>query len=82
MVIFAISGRFRPKVVVCSQKWLFSGKMMFFPQDGCIREEWLYSGKGGCNRAEAVFGQSGCIRTRWLYSDKVAVFGQKWFYSG
>ena len=45
-------------MVVFGEKWLNSGK------DGCIRANWLYSGK------VVVFGQSGCIRVKWLYSSK------------
>ena len=38
--------------------------MVVFWQNGCIRGEWLYSGKVD------IFGQGGCIRT------KVVVFGK------
>ena len=45
-------------------------KEVVFRQIGCIRANWLYSGK------LVVFGQCGRIRA------KVVVFGQKWFLSG
>ena len=42
---------------------------------GCIRANWLYSGKvvvfgqrGGIREKVVVFGQGGYIRAKWLYS--------------
>ena len=60
-----------------------AAEKMVFAQSGCIREKWLYSGKGGCIRRESgsirtkivVFGQNCCIRA------KVVVFGKKRLYS-
>ena len=44
-------------------------------KNGCIRAEWLHSGKSGCIRAIVnVFAQ------QWLYSGRVVIFGQKQFY--
>ena len=51
-----MSGFIRAKVVVFGPKWLYSGK------SGCIRANWLYSGK------VVVF------RQKWLYSCKKGCF--------
>ena len=39
-------------------------------------QKWMYSGKVVLFRKVVVFGQSVCIR------EKVAVFRQKWMFSG
>ena len=54
-------------MLVFGHKGLYSGKLLVFRQNGCIRATWLYSGK------VVVF------RQKWLYRGKVVVFGQKWF---
>ena len=58
------------KVVILSQKWLYSVK------NGCNRTKLLYSGKSGSIQAKVVvFGQGGFLR------EKVVVYGQKWLSS-
>ena len=43
---------------VFGQKLLYSNKVVVFEQNGCIRAEWLYSGKCGCiGEKEVVFRQ-------------------------
>ena len=48
--------------------------MVVFGQSGCIRANWLFSGKSGllvqrdCIRAKLFSsGKSGCIRAKMLY---------------
>ena len=57
--------------------------MVEFGQSGCIRAEWLFTG-----RVVAFWEKSDCILPRRFYSGKLDVYGQKccnwanWFYFG
>ena len=58
-------------------KWLYSGKIVVFGQNCCIRTKvvvfglkWLYLGKNGCIWAKWLYsGKSGCIQlsTAFIY---------------
>ena len=75
-------------MVILEEKWLYSGKVVVFGQNGCIRakvavfgQKLLYSRTSGCTRAKVVVflqiwlysGKSGCFRAR------VFVFGKSGF---
>ena len=48
----------REKLVVISQKWLYSDKVVVFGQSGCIRSKVVVFGQNGCFRAKVgVFKQ-------------------------
>ena len=62
---------------VFGQNGFISEKVVVFGQSGCIRANWLHSGKVaifGQKRLYSgkvvVFGQGGCPRGRWLYLSK------------
>ena len=52
MVVFGQSGCIGAEVDVFGKNRLYSGKVVVFWQDGCIRERRFYSGK------VVVFGQN------------------------
>ena len=65
-------------VVVFEQKWfligqigIFSGNVVVFGQNDCIRAKCLYSGK------VVVFGQNVSIRAKWLYFGKLVCMWAK-----
>ena len=64
VVVIWQSGFTRASAVVFGQRLLYSGKR------GCIRAEWLYSGKW------LYWDKCGCIGTN------VVVLGKKWLYLG
>ena len=64
MVVFGKSG------FICG-KWLYSGKVVVFGQNGCIWAKVVVFGQNGCTWAKVVVsGQNGCI---WA---KVVAFWQ------
>ena len=71
MALFRQSCCIRAKNVVFGQKVLYSGKWLYSCKGGCNRAKINVFRQSGCNRAKVVvFDQSGCIRA------KVDVFRQ------
>ena len=77
-------------MVVFGHKWLYSGKLVLFWENGCnmakvgffgkggyILAKWLYSGKSCCIRAKVFV-----LRKKWLYSGKSGCIRKKLLYSG
>ena len=70
MVVFGKSG------FICG-KWLYSGKVVVFGQNGCTWAKVVVSGQNGCIWAKVVaFWQSVCYLAKLLYLSNGVVIGQ------
>ena len=68
-------------MVVFGQNWFYSGKLVVFGQNGCIRaKNWLLFGLKLSKLV--IFGQISCIRAKRLHSGKMVLFGLKLLYLG
>ena len=62
---------------------VFEQRCSSLGKNGCIWEQWLYSGKGGFRRAKwCIFvAKGGCVRKKWLNLGKSGCVRAKWLYS-